>query len=93
MSLKQPIIALAAAALFSVAGLASASAQGNCGHMYQRVMQAYQAQSPHYGGMLNRYNAQCLSGSSMQPTWNGETRYRYERGRRGYDNDRWHRGW
>jgi hypothetical protein len=93
MSLKQPVIALAAAALFSVAGLTSASAQENCGRMYQRVMQAYQTQSPYYGGMLNRYNARCLSGSSMQPAWRGETRYRYQHDRRGYDYDRWHRGW
>ena len=93
MSFKQPVIALAAATIFSVAGLASASAQENCGHMYQRVMEAYQTQSPHYGGMLNHYNARCLSGSSMQPAWGGETRYRYEHDRRGYDNDRWHRGW
>ena len=77
----------------SVAGLASASAQGNCGHMYQRVMEAYQTQSPHYGGMLNHYNARCLSGSSMQPAWGGEPRYRHEHDRRGYDYDREHRGW
>jgi hypothetical protein len=95
MSLKQPLIALVAATVFSVGGLASASAQENCGRMYQRVMEAYQAQSPHYAGMLNRYNARCLSGSSMQPTGNGEPRYRYEQDRRGNDNDydRWHRGW
>ena len=73
MSFKQPAIALVAAALFSVAGLASASAQENCGHMYQRVMEADQTQSPHYGGVLNHYNARCLSGSSMQPVWSGET--------------------
>ena len=93
MSFKQPVITLAAAALFSVAGLASASAQGNCGHMYQRVMEAYQTQSPHYGDMLNNYNARCLSGSSMQPAWGGETHYRHEHDRRGYDHDRWQRGW
>ena len=102
MSLKQSAITLAAATVFSVAGFASASAQESCGHMYQRVMGAYQAQSPHYGDMLNRYNAHCLSGSSMQPAWagssmqpawGGETRYRHQHERRGYDYDRWHRGW
>jgi hypothetical protein len=92
MSLKQPIIAIAAATLFVAAGLTSASAQQHCGQMYQRVMEAYQTQSPHYGGMLNHYNARCLSGSSMQPAWNGETRYRYE-DRGGYDYDRGRRGW
>jgi hypothetical protein len=93
MSLKQPVIALAAATLFAVAGLASASAQENCGYRYQRVMEAYQMQSPRYAEMLNHYNARCLSGSSMQPAWNGDNRYRYEHDRRGYDYDRWHRGW
>ena len=92
MSLKQPVIALVAATLFSVAGLSPALAQEACGHMYQRVMEAYQTQSPHYGGMLNRYNARCLSGSSMQPTWNGEPSYRNDYNHRGYDQDRWHRG-
>jgi hypothetical protein len=93
MSWKQPATALAAATLCVVAGLAPASAQENCGYMYQRVMEAYQIQSPHYGGMLNHYNARCLSGSSMQPAWNGENPYRYEHDRRGYDYDPWHRGW
>jgi hypothetical protein len=97
MLLKHSVIAVAAATIFTVGGLASASAQQNCGHMYQRVMEAYHMQSPHYGSMLNRYNARCLSGSSMQPTWNGETRNRYDNrydnDRRGNDYDRWHRGW
>jgi hypothetical protein len=98
MSLKQPIIAVAAAALFAAVGSASVSAQENCSFMYQRVMEAYQVQSPHYGQMLNHYNARCLSGSS-QPTWEGGHRHRYDNDRRGYDNDRrgfdedrWYRG-
>ena len=82
MSFKQPAIAMAAAALFAVAGAASASAQEDCGSMYQRVMGAYQAGSPHYSQMVEHYNARCLSGSSAQPTWQGE---RYP-GYQGYDN-------
>ena len=66
--------------------------------MYQRVMEAYQMQSPHYGQMLNHYNARCLSGSSTQPTWRADNGYRYDNDRRGHDNDRghddrWRRGW
>jgi hypothetical protein len=62
--------------------------------MYQRVMEAYQMQSPNYGQMLNRYNARCLSGGSSQPNWQGRGHYnRHDYDRRGYDNDRWHRGW
>ena len=105
MSFKQPALAIAAAALFAVAGTASASAQEDCGSMYQRVMGAYQAQSPHYGQMVEHYNARCLSGGSAQPVWSGQDRHRYDgdRGgydnrwghenRWGYDNDRGHRGW
>jgi hypothetical protein len=99
MSLKQPIIAVAAAVLFAAAGSASVSAQENCGFMYQRVMEAYQVQSPHYGQMLNHYNARCLSGSSARPGWEGDHHHRYDQDRRwydndrrGYDEDRWHRG-
>ena len=99
MSLKQPIIAVAAAALFAAVGSASVSAQENCGFMYQRVMEAYQVQSPHYGQMLNHYNARCLSGSSTRPGWEGDRHHRYDNDRRdydndrrGYDEDRWHRG-
>jgi hypothetical protein len=99
MSLKQPIIAVAAAVLFAAAGSASVSAQENCGFMYQRVMEAYQVQSPHYGQMLNHYNVRCLSGSSTRPGWEGDRHHRYDHDRRGYDNDRrgydedrWHRG-
>jgi len=88
MSIKQPTIALAAAALFATVGSASVSAQENCGFMYQRVMEAYQVQSPHYGQMLNHYNARCLSGSSARPVWDGDHRHRYDNDRGRYDNDR-----
>jgi hypothetical protein len=90
MPLKQPIIAMAAAVLFAVAGSASVSAQENCSFRYQRLMEAYQTQSPHYGQMLNRYNAHCSSGSA-QPAWEGGHRHWNDNDRRGYDND--HRGY
>ena len=83
MSFKQPAVAMAAAALFAVAGSATVSAQENCGFMYQRVMEAYQAQAPYYSQMLNDYNARCQFGGSSQPAWEG-----YHQDRRGYDNDR-----
>jgi hypothetical protein len=99
MSLKQPAIAMAAAALFAAAGSASASAstQENCGFMHHRVMEAYQQQSPHYRQMLNHYNARCLSGSS-QPTGEGNRRrYDYDRhgeyNHYGDNDDRGRRGW
>ena len=82
MSLKHSAITIAAAALFVTAGSASVSAQENCGHMYQRVMEAYQTQAPYYAQMLNHYNARCLSGSS-QPGWEGHHRYRHDEDRRG----------
>jgi hypothetical protein len=88
MSLKQQTIAMAAAALFVAAGSVSVSAQENCGSMYRHVMQAYQMQSPHYGQMLNHYNARCLSGSSARPGWEGDRHHRYDHDRRGYDYDR-----
>ena len=88
MSLKQQTIAIAAAAVFVAAGSVSVSAQENCGSMYQDVMQAYQVQSPHYGQMLNHYNARCLSGSSARPVWDGDHRHRYDHDRGRYDNDR-----
>ena len=87
MSLKQQTIAVATAALFVAAGSVSGSAQENCGSMYRHVMEAYQMQSPHYGQMLNHYNARCLSGST-RPGWDGDHRHRYDRDRHGYDNDR-----
>jgi hypothetical protein len=79
---------MAAAVLFAVAGSASLAAQDNRGAMYQRVAEAHQTQSPHYGQMLNRYNARGLSGSSIQPGWEGGHRHWYGHGRRGFDNDR-----
>ena len=75
MLVKQPIMAIAAAALFLSAGAISVSAQENCGFMYQRVMEAYQAQSPQYGRLLDHYNARCLSGSSTMPY---QTPYAYQ---------------
>jgi hypothetical protein len=77
MSFKRPITAVAAAALCVVAGSASVSAQENCAFMYQRVMEAYQAQSPYYSRMINHYNARCLSGSS-QPAWGDDYRQHYD---------------
>ena len=60
--------------------------------MYQRVMEAYQMQSPHYGQMLNRYNARCLSGSS-QRTWGRDDYHRYDNDRHhGYSDNQWGRG-
>jgi hypothetical protein len=93
MTIKQLTITMAAAALFAVVGSASGSAQENCGAMYQRVTEAYQMQSPHYGQMLNHYNARCLSGASARPGWEGDRHHRYDHDRydndrRGYDNDR-----
>ena len=95
ITLKQSAIALATASLLAAVGAAPVFAQEHCGSMYQRVMEAYQMQSPHYGQMLNYYNARCLSGSSGHPSWGGDYRrqgYEYER-HDGYDNDRSRRGW
>ena len=75
MSIKQPAIAVAVAALFVGLGSVSVPAQENCGSQYQRVMQAYQMQSPQYGQMLDYYNARCLSGSSPMPY---QTPYAYQ---------------
>ena len=87
MSINQSAIAIAAAALFAAVGSTAVSAQENCGSLYQRVMQAYQMQSPQYGQMLDYYNARCLSGGSSQPAWDGQHHgYRYDLDRRGYDN-------
>jgi hypothetical protein len=89
MSLNPPAAAIAAAAFFAAIGSTAVSAQENCGSLYQRVMQAYQMQSPQYGQMLDYYNARCLSGASSQPAWDGQHHgYRYDQDRRGYDNDR-----
>ncbi len=81
MSFKRPAIAIAAAALFAAVGSVSASAQEDCGSMYNRVMGAYQAQSPYYTQMLNHYNARCLSGSSAMEGYH----------HRRHDDDRWRR--
>ena len=100
MSIKQPAMVIAGAALFATVSSVSVSAQEGCGFMYQRVMEAYHVQSPHYGQMLSHYNARCLSGSSARPVWDGDHRHRYDhdRGRYdhdrlGYDYDRGRRGW
>src|SRR5438270_116473 len=101
MSIKHIATIFAAAAVCAVVVSAPVSAQENCGFMYQRVMEAYQTQSPHYGQMVNHYNVRCLSGASSQPSWEGHHHYRYERDRRGYyeqdrngyNDDRGRRGW
>jgi len=97
MSLKQPAMAIAAAGFCIVVGAAGASAQENCGALYSRVMQAYQSDvlSPRYAEMLNRYNAQCLSGSSSMEgdhyrRHDGD-RWHRDDDRWGQDNDRWDR--
>ena len=87
MSLKHPVIVITAAAVCAVVlGSASASARENCGLMYQRVMEAYQTQSPRYSHMLNHYSANCLSGSS-QPAWGTEYRQPHDY-RGGYGDQR-----
>src|ERR1051326_8456362 len=81
MSLKQQTITMAAAVLLVGLGSASVSAQENCGFQYQRVMQAYQMQSPQYGQMLDDYTARCLSGSSAvryQTPYTYQTPYAYQ---------------
>ena len=70
MSLKQPAIALAAAALCIVGGAATASAQESCLDLYNRVMGAYQnlgPQSPEYNQMAGYYSQRCLSGAAAAP--------------------------
>ena len=81
MSLKQQTITVPAAVLLVGLGSASVSAQENCGFQYQRVMQAYQMQSPQYGQMLDDYTARCLSGSSAvryQTPYTYQTPYAYQ---------------
>ena len=96
MSLKRPAIAMAAAALFAVVGSASASAQEDCGAMYNRVMGAHQTQSPYYTQMLNHYNTRCLSGSSSMEGYHhrrhDDDRWHRDDDRWGQDNDRWRQG-
>ncbi len=68
MLFKQPVIAMAAAALFVAVGSAPVSAQQNCNSLYNSVMGAYQTigpNSPQYAELAGYYNARCLSGSSM----------------------------
>jgi hypothetical protein len=68
MSRKQLAMILAAAALCLAAGAAPVSAQQSCGNLYNQVMETYQTlgpQSPQYAQMVDRYNANCFSGSSM----------------------------
>jgi hypothetical protein len=81
---------MATAALFAVVGSTSASAQEDCGSLYNRVMGAYQAQSPYYTRMLSRYNARCLSGSSVMEG-DRDRHHDDDRWRRD-DNDRWGQG-
>jgi hypothetical protein len=88
MSFRSFAIAASVAALCLAVSSVPVLAQENCGFAYQRVMQAYQEQSPYYTQMLSHYNEQCLSGSSFQPTWEGYSHYQYDQDRRGYDNDR-----
>jgi hypothetical protein len=90
---KLAAVAAVSAVLALGAFAVPASAQGRdgeyrCGSMYQRVMGAYQAQSPHYAEMLDHYNARCLSGSSVAPTWQGDG---YNQP--GYSHGRWRGGW
>lgn len=70
MSLKQPAIAIAAAAFCIAGGAASASAQESCFDLYNRVMGAYQnlgPQSPEYNQMAGYYSQRCLSGAAAAP--------------------------
>lgn len=70
MSLKQPAIAIAAAALCILGGAVSASAQEGCAGYYNRVMGAYQTLgpgSPEYNQMAADYGARCLSGAAAAP--------------------------
>src|SRR4249920_2755313 len=96
MSFKRPAIAIAAAALFAAVGSASASAQEDCGSVYNRVMGAYQAQSPYYTQMLNHYNARCLSGSSTMEGYHhrryDDDRWRRDDNRWGHNDNRWRQG-
>lgn len=72
MSLKQPIITVATAALCIAIGSASVSAQENCGSLYNQVMRSYQTQGPQsqqYAAISNYYSERCLSGSSAAPSY------------------------
>ena len=56
MSIKQPAIAIAAAALFAVAGSATVSAQEDCGGLYNRMMGTYQTLGPQSAQYAQMYN-------------------------------------
>jgi hypothetical protein len=67
MSFQHHSLTIAAATLFVAAGSASASAQENCGDLYNRVMWSYQnqgAQSQQYTAIANFYSARCLAASA-----------------------------
>ena len=72
MLFKHVALTAAAFALCAAVNPAPAAAQtSNCGDMYNRVMQLYQAapQSPEYAQMSASYNASCIgpSASSAYP--------------------------
>src|SRR5438105_1770737 len=71
MSLKQPVMTIAAAALCVAANGAAVSAQESCGILHNRLIGNYQTLGPksrEYVQLLDRYNSNCLSGSSGMPT-------------------------
>src|SRR3954453_7374383 len=55
---RRSVLSAIAAVLLLASGSLTASAQ-SCGEFYKRVMGAYQAGSPQYAEMLERYNARC----------------------------------
>ena len=97
MPLKRYSMIIAATTIGVVLGATSASAQENCGNLYNRVMSSYQTygpQSQEYARISNYYSARCLSGSSTAPTsaYPYQTPYAYQRpGRTGYGVSRRHR--
>jgi|ERR1700733_11153280 hypothetical protein len=71
MSLKYVALTAATLALCAAVNPAPAAAQApNCGDMYNRVMQLYQAAplSPEYAQMAGAYGARCL-GASAGPAY------------------------
>jgi hypothetical protein len=67
MSLKHVGLTVATFALFAAVNAAPAAAQvPNCGDMYNRVMQLYQAApaSPEYAQMASAYSASCVGPSA-----------------------------
>ena len=80
MSLKQPVIMLAAVALCAAAGSTPALAQSeSCVDQYNRVAALYQTAplSPEYSQMAAAYNARCLTGVPVAPAYYGSTGYGY----------------